>query len=872
MKKLRKEDYTVGWICALPNPEWKASRLLLDETHEVVRLGLAARQQYVYGSMNGHNVVMGCLPATQLGSASAAAVASEMGSTFPCLRLGLMVGVGGGVPSETKDVRLGDVVVSQPDTTAQHGGVIQYDVGRALQGGIFQHTGQLNQPPEILLSALGKVQATPRRESRFDAYLNSDSFEDEPEFADRPRADRLFKADYPHVGGQATCDECESEHEIPRPPRKREGPVVHYGTIASGNQVMKDAATRDRISKEFHGVLCFEMEAAGLMNRFPCLVVRGICDYCDSHKHKAWQPFAAAAAAAWAKELLRNIAPADVCGGATVGELMNEDADSYDVPFSLKGVPVTASFVGRNAQLDRIDESLQPSSNDRKRRSMFIVCGLGGVGKTQLVVEYARKHQHSYSGVFWLDGASRDRLRQSFLQVARRLPHEQLRSHIVAMLGAPAVDAEAVLEEVLRWLSIPANKRWLLVIDNVDLEYEGPSKDEQGYDPRGIIPDADHGSVLITTRLAGVERLGDSLRLGHVNDDEAKAILQSSAKKPLQDVDVLLRKLNGLPLALTQAGAYIGRTGIDVSTYIRHFDGTWSDLIRKQDRFPLQEYAQRSMLTTWKISYEQVLRQSKAAASLLKLWAFFSPDDVWYGLIASALEIGDEVDTPAWLTDLAADDLEFADAVGLLTTYSLVEGKAENAGYTMHSVLHKWCELLCVEEGDGPLFQVLCACMLGVSVPSSVGKSEYWKMDRRLLPHIMHMWSKREKAEVPAWMEIPAWALHSMAEPFHRQGKLREAKLMYEQALVGMENALGPDRTSTLGTVNNLGILYRSQGKLDEAEKMYKRALAGYENALGPEHTSTLLTVNNMGNLYRDQGKLDEAEKMYKRALAGYEN
>ncbi|KAK5720333.1 hypothetical protein LTR15_007607 [Elasticomyces elasticus] len=103
MKKLRKEDYTVGWICALPNPEWKASRLLLDETHEVVRLGLAASQQYVYGSMNGHNVVMGCLPATQLGTASAAAVASEMGSTLPCLRLGLMVGVGGGVPSETKE-------------------------------------------------------------------------------------------------------------------------------------------------------------------------------------------------------------------------------------------------------------------------------------------------------------------------------------------------------------------------------------------------------------------------------------------------------------------------------------------------------------------------------------------------------------------------------------------------------------------------------------------------------------------------------------------------------------------------------------------------------------------------------------------------
>ncbi|KAK3613729.1 hypothetical protein LTR56_027709 [Elasticomyces elasticus] len=109
-------------------------------------------------------------------------------------------------------------------------------------------------------------------------------------------------------------------------------------------------------------------------------------------------------------------------------------------------------------------------------------------------------------------------------------------------------------------------------------------------------------------------------------------------QEPLRP-DLLLRKLNGLPLALTQAGAYIGRTGVDVPTYIRHFDGTWSNLVRKQDRFPLQEYAEHSMLTTWKISYEQMSRQSKAAASLLKLWAFFSPDDVWHGLIASALEV-----------------------------------------------------------------------------------------------------------------------------------------------------------------------------------------------------------------------------------------
>ena len=103
------------------------------------------------------------------------------------------------------------------------------------------------------------------------------------------------------------------------------------------------------------------------------------------------------------------------------------------------------------------------------------------------------------------------------------------------------------------------------------------------------------------------------------------------------------------------------------------------------------------------------------------------------------------------------------------------------------------------------------------------------------------------------------------------QGKLDAAEQMYKLALAGYEKALGPDHTSTLDTVNNLGSLYGNRGKLDAAEQMYKRALAGYEKALGPDHTSTLNTVNNLGSLYRAQGKLKAAEQMYKRALAGYE-
>ena len=311
-KQLRKDDYTVGWICALPDPEWKASRLLFDEEHDVPALGPRINYQYAFGSMNGHNVVMGC--STQMGKGAAAAVAAEMNSTFT-LRFGLLVGVAGGVPSDNHDVRLGDVVVGQPDLNARTGGVVGYDFGKAMDDGQFMHTGMWNQPPEICLSALGKIKSAPLTESRFNEYLASfKQHVSTPQFAKKPSIDRLFKSAYSHVKGEETCSNCHPEHEIQREPRETGQVGFHYGTLASGDEVMKDAHTRDRISKELGNVICFEMEAAGLMNHFPCLVIRGICDYCDSHKNKDWQPFAAATAASWAKELLRNISKPDIKG------------------------------------------------------------------------------------------------------------------------------------------------------------------------------------------------------------------------------------------------------------------------------------------------------------------------------------------------------------------------------------------------------------------------------------------------------------------------------------------------------------------------------------------------------------------------------
>ncbi|KIM94357.1 hypothetical protein OIDMADRAFT_64472, partial [Oidiodendron maius Zn] len=294
-----RQDYNVGWVCALP-VELAAAQEMLDEEHQSLPHNPNDTNLYTLGCIGEHNVVLACLPAGQLGANSAAAVALQMRSSFPAIRFGLMVGIGGGVPSAKSDVRLGDVVVSQPHK--EHGGVIQYDFGKTTQSG-FERTGLLNTPPTVLLSALTQLQSQHlRRTSNLTNYLYDFTYI-KYLANDIELPDILFESTYNHVEGP-TCDLCSKDKLVKRTLRRTGEVIVHYGTIASGNRVIKDGLTRDKLSSELGGVLCFEMEAAGLMNNFPCLVIRGICDYADSHKNKTWQRYAAAAAAAYAKDLL----------------------------------------------------------------------------------------------------------------------------------------------------------------------------------------------------------------------------------------------------------------------------------------------------------------------------------------------------------------------------------------------------------------------------------------------------------------------------------------------------------------------------------------------------------------------------------------
>ncbi|KAH0523683.1 hypothetical protein TsFJ059_008653 [Trichoderma semiorbis] len=289
-------DYTVGWVCALPI-EMAAAEAMLDSKHVPLPRKEGDPNTYTFGCVAGHNVVIACLPASQYGTNNAATVASNMSRSFSSITIRLMVGIGGGVPDGGIDIRLGDVVVGNE--------VMQYDLGKILPDGQFQRTGRITTPPHTILTAVSKLQADHESApSRIPSILLDmlDRSEQITSYAQPSLPDRLFHHSYKHTHEMESCERCSLSEVLERPHRETAQPRIHYGKIASGNQVVKDGETRAKMAEEL-GIICFEMEAAGLHD-FPCLVIRGICDYSDSHKNKAWQRYSAAVAAAYAKELL----------------------------------------------------------------------------------------------------------------------------------------------------------------------------------------------------------------------------------------------------------------------------------------------------------------------------------------------------------------------------------------------------------------------------------------------------------------------------------------------------------------------------------------------------------------------------------------
>jgi nucleoside phosphorylase len=555
--RLDRDDYTVGWICALP-VELKAARAMLDEQHESPMQRSGDNNSYTAGRIGAHNVVIAVLPAGRIGTNPASTIGSDMGASFKSLRFGLMVGIGGGVPSEKNDIRLGDVVVSVP--AGRFPGVVQYDMGKALANDVFEPTGFLNSPPPIVLTTVNKLRSL--EGEKLLKYLSV--FDVTSPSSENPypglQQDRLYKAEYSHrYPSDETCESCDPCNLVPRPIHDGK-PCYHYGTIASGNLVIKDGMKRDQLEKE-HGILCFEMEAAGLMNTFPCLVIRGICDYSDSHKNSRWQPYAAATAAAYAKVLLEHIPPnpqpresdalaekglltSQILPGLALIEAWPPKLTCYcSISVDIKGkdryrkeseasilsdiIPLkTPKFFGRRSELEKMHKYLEEDSDGRK---IVVLCGLGGFGKTQLALQYWTEVAEEYSSKIWVDATSLETVLESFKDISTKLGHQL--PHAVAMHSPSSVlsSPKVIFADIKRWLSSLSNCRWLMVIDNVeDLDGE--------FHIRELVPDCTNGSIIvISTQSETADILeAKSIEIAKIDDEAGAGILLHRFKKITQ--------------------------------------------------------------------------------------------------------------------------------------------------------------------------------------------------------------------------------------------------------------------------------------------------------------------------------------------------
>jgi nucleoside phosphorylase len=268
LRKLTHRDYTVGWICALPDPEMVVAQAMLDEEHEILPVADPGdTNTYLLGRIGSHNVVVACLPSGITGIGPAAIVAKDMMRSFKSISFGLMVGIGGGVGPPFADIRLGDIVVSQH--SKKSAAVVQYDFGTS-EGGQFICTKTLNKPPDVVLTAVSRIRSQHGLKDHNLARHLSAMVKNYPKLAPSYQHqgvsnDHLFKADYIHVNSNESCDDCCSilvENTVPREPRVNDSPVIHYGTIGSANKVMRDSILRDKWAKE-QNIICYEMEAAG---------------------------------------------------------------------------------------------------------------------------------------------------------------------------------------------------------------------------------------------------------------------------------------------------------------------------------------------------------------------------------------------------------------------------------------------------------------------------------------------------------------------------------------------------------------------------------------------------------------------------------
>ncbi|HWB14503.1 MAG TPA: tetratricopeptide repeat protein [Pirellulales bacterium] len=520
-------------------------------------------------------------------------------------------------------------------------------------------------------------------------------------------------------------------------------------------------------------------------------------------------------------------------------------------------------FKGRDEFLRQLRQSLQRAGNGHATAIVGrAVHGLGGVGKTRLAVEYAWQHQDDYSAVLFVTADSPANLRANLAELVGPL-----------VLDLPEQDLkeeQARLAAALRWLH--DHPRWFLIVDNADSEEAADAVEDLIGRLRG-------GQVLITSRLARWSAAVESLELDVLLPEHAgQFLLQRTARRRRKlvsddsDAATLAGELDGLALALEQAGAYIEHRRISLADYLAAWRSHepavqgWYD--KRIMKYP------RSLAVTWQTTIEQL---DAGALALLRLLAWLAPeplplfvlegrdaDSVWREasqLCRSEVEAGARGSQGEKSADLTA-------ALAMLADFSMLRWDAEASTVTVHRVVQ---EILRTQlpESSRERWVGTALRLLNKAAPSKPSDVRTWPRWNLLRPHVAVCAWHADRAGIAS----PTVGLMSQLSLFLKSKALyAQAEPLIRRALAIDEQCKGPDHPDVAIRLNNLAQLFQATNRLAEAEPLMRRALAIDEKSYGPEHPSVARDLNNLASLLQATNRLAEAEPLMRRALAIDEN
>ncbi len=506
-------------------------------------------------------------------------------------------------------------------------------------------------------------------------------------------------------------------------------------------------------------------------------------------------------------------------------------------------------FTGRDTLLTCLHEqSVTAKPTALTQPQTKAISGLGGIGKTQTALEYAYRYGHEYRYVLWVSAASAKTLLSELVKLA-------------ALLQVPGQDAQnrqQTIEALKGWLA--TQRDWLLILDNAD-ELALASE----YLPQGA---RTNGHVLLTTRAAvggafahmiEVDKMdkeeGTLLLLRRVHILDSDAPLEQANQKDRTDAEAIVATLDGLPLALDQAGAYIEEMRVSLSNYLTLYQTRRKDLMERRGR--LSPGHPETVATTWSLCFGQVEQANRAAAELLRLCAFLAPDAIPEEIITQGTD-----DLGPVLERVACDPLKLNEAIEVVRRYSLLRRNGEANTLSMHRLVQA-----VLKDGMNARTQKVWAerVVRAVNAAFPVVDIARWSQAQPYLPHAEISLALIEQYQFT--FPEAATLLHNWGLYFYHTAQYKQAELLYLHALRIYEQALGPDHPSTGSTLHELARLYQAQGHYQQAESLYQHALRVYEQALGPDHPSTGPTLLALASLYQDQGHYQQAEPLYLHAL-----